>query len=169
MTRWWSAASIRTRLTAWYSVSMFLMLVIYAGATYGAVRHEFFEQLDSQLYDDFETVERSASPLPDGHFTMPTDVTQDPDADSASEHGSEVWSPTGQPLFRSASALDLPAVSADAGSTRQYESIVANGRSWRTLVGAIRIGDHNVVLRVSRAEERPREQIREVLVVLIFG
>jgi heavy metal sensor kinase len=169
MTRWWSVASIRTRLTAWYSVSMFLMLVIYAAATYGAVRHEFFEQLDGQLDDDFETVERSASPLPDGHFTMPTDVTQDPDADSASEHGSEVWSPAGQPLFRSAPALDLPAISADPRSTRQYESIVANGRSWRTLVGAVRIGDRNVVLRVSRAEERPREQLHEVLVVLIFG
>src|SRR5215510_4310295 len=132
---------------------MFLMLVIYAAATYGAVRHEFFEQLDAQLYDDFETVERSASPQPDGHFLMPSDVTQDPDAD-ASEHGSEVWSPEGQPLFQSASALDLPAVPAATGTTRRYESIVANGQRWRTLVGAVRIGDRNVVLRVSRAEER---------------
>src|SRR5262249_6991408 len=103
---WWSTASIRTRLTAWYGVSMFLMLVVYAAATYGAVRHEFFEQVDDQLRDDFETVERSVTALPNGRFAMPTDVTQDPDAD-ASEHGSEVWSPAGQALFRSASVVDL--------------------------------------------------------------
>ena len=31
------------------------MLVVYAAATFVAVRHEFFEQLDDQLHDDFET------------------------------------------------------------------------------------------------------------------
>ena len=42
----WSAASIRVRLTGWYSVVLFLMLVVYATATFVAVRHEFFEQFD---------------------------------------------------------------------------------------------------------------------------
>jgi heavy metal sensor kinase len=163
---WWSTASIRTRLTAWYSVSMFLMLVVYAAATYGAVRHEFFEQVDDQLREDFETVERSVTALPNGHFAMPSDITQAPDADAA-EQGSEIWSPAGEPLFRSASAMTLPIVA--SGPTRRYASIVANGERWRTLVGPARIGDRNVVIRVSRSEERPREQLREVLVVLIFG
>jgi heavy metal sensor kinase len=168
VTRWWSGASIRSRLTAWYTVSMFLMLVVYAAATYGAVRHEFLEQIDDQLRDDFETVERSVSPQPDGRFTMPSDLTQDPDADTASNHGSEVWSPAGEPLFRSTPAMDLPAFAA-AGASRRYDSIVANGERWRTLVGPARIADRNVVVRVSRSEERSREQLREVLVVLIFG
>jgi heavy metal sensor kinase len=167
VTRWWSAASIRTRLTAWYSVSMFLMLVAYAAATYSAVRHEFVEQVDDQLRDDFETVERSISVLPDGHFTMPSDLTQDPDA---LEHGSEVWSPSGEPLFRSASTEGLPLVLPDAaGLPRRYKSLVADGERWRTFVGPARIGDRNVVVRVSRSEERPREQLREVLVVLVLG
>jgi hypothetical protein len=43
MTRWWSRAPIRVRLTAWYSGVLALMLIVYAGATYVAVRHEFFE------------------------------------------------------------------------------------------------------------------------------
>ena len=48
MTRWWSSASIRARLTAWYVVAMCLMLVIYASVTYLAVRHEFYEQQEEQ-------------------------------------------------------------------------------------------------------------------------
>ena len=42
----WSTASIRVRLTAWYAVALSLMLVVYATATFVAVRHEFVEQLD---------------------------------------------------------------------------------------------------------------------------
>jgi heavy metal sensor kinase len=45
MTRWWATASIRTRLTAWYTAVLALMLVLYASATYLAVRHEFYVQL----------------------------------------------------------------------------------------------------------------------------
>jgi len=37
----WSASSIRFRLTGWYSVVLCLMLIVYAAATYLAVRHEF--------------------------------------------------------------------------------------------------------------------------------
>ena len=49
----WSAASIRVRLTGWYAVVLSLMLVVYASATFLAVRNEFLEQLDDQLHDDF--------------------------------------------------------------------------------------------------------------------
>ena len=45
MRRWWSTASIRVRLTAWYSAVLTLMLIVYATATFVAVRHEFYEQL----------------------------------------------------------------------------------------------------------------------------
>ena len=48
MRRWWSRASIRVRLTAWYSAVLTLMLIVYASATLVAVRHEFYEQLDQE-------------------------------------------------------------------------------------------------------------------------
>jgi heavy metal sensor kinase len=44
--RWWPTASIRVRLTAWYTAVLTLMLMVYAGVTYLAVRHEFREPLD---------------------------------------------------------------------------------------------------------------------------
>ena len=46
MTPRWSTASIRVRLTGWYTAVLCLMLVVYASATFVAVRHEFLEQLD---------------------------------------------------------------------------------------------------------------------------
>jgi len=58
MRRWWSTASIRVRLTAWYSGVLTLMLIVYASATYVAVRHEFYEQLDQE-----EHVETAATPV----------------------------------------------------------------------------------------------------------
>jgi heavy metal sensor kinase len=51
VTRWWSSASIRLRLTVWYSAVLTLLVAVYATATYLAVRHEFYERLeeDSEL------------------------------------------------------------------------------------------------------------------------
>ena len=61
--RRWSTASIRTRLTGWYTLALGLMLVVYATATFVAVRHEFLEQLDEQLHDEFETAESFVTPI----------------------------------------------------------------------------------------------------------
>jgi heavy metal sensor kinase len=52
MSGWWSGASIRVRLTAWYAGVLSLLLIVYASATFVAVRHEFREQLEEQLHQD---------------------------------------------------------------------------------------------------------------------
>jgi heavy metal sensor kinase len=46
--RWWSTASIRVRLTAWYTAVLALMLAVYATVTFLAVRHEFREELEDE-------------------------------------------------------------------------------------------------------------------------
>lgn len=48
--RWWATASIRVRLTAWYTAVLALMLVVYAAVTFLAVRHEFHEQLEEDAH-----------------------------------------------------------------------------------------------------------------------
>jgi heavy metal sensor kinase len=45
---WWTTASIRLRLTAWYTAALSLMLVVYATAVFVAVRHEFREELEAE-------------------------------------------------------------------------------------------------------------------------
>ena len=60
MKRWWSTAPIRVRLTAWYTGVLTLMLIVYAGATYLAVRHEFYEELEHEMQSPTDHVEASA-------------------------------------------------------------------------------------------------------------
>jgi heavy metal sensor kinase len=166
MTRW-SATSIRVRLTAWYAVVLALVLVVYATATFLAVRHEFFEQVDDQLHDDFEAAEGFLVPS-DGGVAWSGDRRHDPDDDE--ERGSDVWRVTGEPVYRSAASASLPPVAVAATTAQaRYETLVANGRSWRTLTGTTLVGGRAVVLRVSRAETRLRAQLREILVVLVLG
>jgi heavy metal sensor kinase len=164
----WSAASIRVRLTAWYAVVLSLMLVVYAAATFIAVRHEFFEQFDDQLHDDFETAEGFLAPTGDGRVAWSGDRRHDPDNDE--DRGSDVWLASGEQIYRSGASVSLPPVALAAATAQpRYESIVANGHLWRTLTGTSLVGGRAVVLRVSRAETRLRTQLWEVLVVLVFG
>ena len=82
----------------------------------------------------------------------------------------EVWSPSGEQIHRSGAQTPLPPVSlAATGTPYRYETIIANGERSRTIAAPLTIGGHNVVPRVSRSEERVREELAEVLVVLVLG
>jgi heavy metal sensor kinase len=144
------------------------MLVVYATATFIAVRQEFFEQFDDQLHDDFETAEGFLILTGDGRVAWSGDRHHDPDNDE--DRGSDVWLASGEQVYRSGASASLPPV-AIAATTAQprYESIVANSRPWRTLTGTSLVGGRAVVLRVSRGETRLRTQLWEVLVVLVLG
>jgi len=166
--RRWAAASIRVRLTGWYAAVLGLTLVVYASATFVAVRHEFMEQLDDQLHDDFEAAEGFLTSTPDGPVAWSGPADRDHDGDE--DRGLDVWSAGGERLARVGASEALPpAAVANAGSEAHYESITAGGRRWRTLIGTALVGGRSLVLRVSRSEERLRGQLAEVLTVLLFG
>ena len=168
MRAWWPSASIRARLTAWYTVVLSLMLVVYAAATFLAVRHEFFEQFDDQLHDDFESARGFLTTTSDGRVAWSGESRHEPDNDE--DRGSDVWLASGEQLYRSGASAELPPVApASTTAQRRYESILANGRPWRTLTGKSLVGGRAVVLRVSRAETRLRTQLWEILVVLVLG
>src|SRR5438067_3152898 len=164
----WSAASIRVRLTAWYALVLALMMVVYATATFVAVRHEFLEQFDDQLHDDFEAAEGYLSATDDGRVAWSGESRDDPG--NAQDRGSDGWLASGQQVSRSGASASLPPVALAATTAQaRYESIVANGPPWRTLTGTSLVGGRAVVLRVSRAEARLRTQLWEILVVLVLG
>ncbi len=106
MTRW-STASIRVRLTGWYSVVLALMLVAYASVTFLAVRHEFYEQFDDQLHDDFETAEGRLMAAHDGRVVAVGDRRHDVDAE---DRGTEVWAANGELTYRTDAAPALPTI-----------------------------------------------------------
>ena len=164
----WVPPSIRVRLTGWYSVVLFLMLVVYAAATYLAVRHEFFEQLEHQLHDDFEAAEGLVVPAADGHIAWASDRHHDPDEDE--DRGIDVWAAGGEPIYRSRASTSLPPVAVPAASaTPRYESLDVNGRTWRTMTRTTLVGGRSVLMRVSRSEDRLRAQMAEILLVLVLG
>jgi heavy metal sensor kinase len=167
MKRPWAAATIRARLTGWYAVVLTAMMVVYAAATFMAVRHEFLEQLDERLREDFEAAEARLTRTADGRVAWATDARQDVDDEA---RVFEAWSATGEQIHRSGASAVLPPIALPApGSAYRYETIVANGERWRSIAAPAAIGDYNVVLRVSRSEERVREELSEVLVVLVLG
>src|SRR5207237_8664181 len=98
MRSWWSTASIRVRLTAWYAAALALMMVVYAAATFAAVRHEFFEQVDDQLHEDFESAEGVLAPPADGRETRAGGGRHDPDDDA--DRGSDGRQSGGAPRYR---------------------------------------------------------------------
>jgi HAMP domain-containing protein len=169
----WTAPPIRLRLTGWYAVVLTAMMIVYATATYIAVRHEFLEQLDEQLHDDFETAEGLLTRTPDGPVAWTSRVHQDSHGDESRVY--EVWSATGEQIHREqihrsgASAPLRPLALGSVNSSSRYETVVASGERWRTVAGPLTIGSHTVVLRVSRSEERVRHELGEVLLVLILG
>ena len=162
----WSRASIRIRLTTWYSVVLFLMLVLYAAATFVAVRHEFLEQLDAELHDEFEMAEGVLAPTPDGRITWAGDRHHVPDTDE--DRSVDVWSTSGEQIYRVGASGALPPI-VPAAAVPRYASIAVNGRRWRTLTGMSQVSGRAIVLRVCRSEERLRAQVREILVVLVVG
>jgi heavy metal sensor kinase len=167
MTRWWSAPTIRARLTGWYALVLTAMLVTYATVSFVAVRHAFFEQLDDRLHDDFEAAEERLTRTAEGRVAWTESRHEDHDGEGKVY---EVWSAAGEQLHRSGAPATLPPLAlAATGSEYRYQTIVANGERWRTIAGPVAIGGYNVVLRVSRSEERIRGELLEVLAVLVLG
>jgi heavy metal sensor kinase len=163
----WSTASIRVRLTGWYSIVLFLMLVVYATATFLAVRHEFYEQFDDQLHEDLETAEHFLAPAPDGRIVWWG--ARFHEANDDEDRGIEVWSASGEAIERSEAAAALPPAVLAEVTAAHYETVRSDGRRWRTLTRRSTVGGRAVVLRVSRSEERLRTQLWEILVVLVLG
>jgi heavy metal sensor kinase len=156
-----TAPTIRARLTAWYAGVLTAMLIVYASVTFLAVRHEFLQQLDERLHDDFESVEGTIS-----DFRSP--ISDRPGHDNEARVY-EVWSATGEQIHRSGSSALPPLALAATDTFHRYETVVADGQPWRTLAAPITIGGQTVVLRVARSEERVREELAEIMAVFLIG
>jgi heavy metal sensor kinase len=164
----WPAASIRARLTGWYTAVLSLMLMVYASVTFVAVRHEFMERFDDQLHEDFETAEGSLARAADGRIMWTGERHHDGDAEHDVAY--DVWSATGQQLHRSGASVALPSVSASpARGDYRYQSMTVSGVRWRTLTATHSVDGLPVVLRVARSEDKLRAQLREILLVLLLG
>src|SRR5262245_49126877 len=160
-------ATIRQRLTSWYAGALTVMLMVYATTTYLAVRHEFLEQLDGQLHDDFEDAESRLTRTADGRVGWTGARHHEEEAE---ERIFEVWSAGGAQLLRAGALTSLPPVAlAAVGPSYSYATVVVDGRRWRTLTAPVTIDGHADVLRVSLSADSLQRQLSEILIVLALG
>jgi hypothetical protein len=150
MTPRWSAPTIRARLTAWYALTLAATLMVYAFATFAAVRHEFLEALDDRLQEDFEAAEGRLWGTEDGRVYL-SPAREDSHENEARVY--EVWSAQGERLHRSGAPTPVPPIAAAPTVTSiQFDTVVADGERWRTIVGPVTLGTQKAVLRVSRSD-----------------
>ena len=102
---WWTAHSVRRRLTLWYVAAMIVVLAVYAAAVFSFVSRNLSQSLDQQLRRDFQWAAATVDETREGVFTWaePEDIAAEEDLPWV-----QVWSQDGQLLFRNSEAERRP-------------------------------------------------------------
>ena len=167
MNRPWLPRSLRARLTLWHVAAMVLVLVVYAAAVFTLVRRNVSQALDDRLRSDFRWAAEMAEQRPDGTLTW-----FDGDARHENSPWLQVWSEDGQALFRTAVATRLPVPASDRlarDPDGRIVSVPTDTVPFRVLSGHATIAGRPVVLQVGASEAAMRQELRELLLVLLLG
>ncbi len=167
MSRWWLPRSLRARLTLWHVAAMVVVLVVYAAAVFTLVTRNVSQALDDRLRGDFRWAAEMAEQRPDGTLTW-----FDADAWDENNPWLQVWSEDGQALFRTAVATRLPVPASDRLARNpdgRIVSVPTDTVPFRVLSGHATIAGRPVVLQVGASEAAMRQELRELLLVLLLG
>lgn len=166
MTAWRRRLNLRIKLTLWYVGAMVVVLGLYAASVYTVVGRSASLALDDRVYGDFQWAAEMADQRPDGTLTW---FEGDDEIDSP---WLQVWSPTGQLLYRSVGAENHP-LPASASLAAQPDDRIVSLRTgaarYRLLSGVSKIGGRQVVIQVARSEAQMRRELGELMLVLAFG
>lgn len=160
-------ASIRLRLTLWYAGAMVVVLTVYATAVYVFVSRSASQVLDARLQSDFEWPREMLYSVPDGSIESYYDRE-----DTVSSPWLQVWSLDGELLFATRNAEQNPVPSAEElareanGRIVTIESMVP---PHRVLTGRSQVGVEPVVIQVAESEFPMREDLAELLFILMLG
>ena len=146
---------------------MVLVLVVYAAAVFSLVRRNGSQALDDRLRSDFRWAAEMAEQRPDGTLTW-----FDGDARDENNPWLQVWSEDGQALFRTAVATRLPVPASDRlarDPDGRIVSVPTDTVPFRVLSGHATIAGRPVVLQVGASEGAMRQELRELLLVLLLG
>lgn len=170
---WWTAHSVRRKLTLWYVVAMIVVLGVYVGAVFSFVSRSMSQALDQQLRRDFQWAAATVYQTRDGIFTW-----TDPQEIVAEEElpWVQVWSEDGDLLFANSEAERRPipearelALRTDASSYDAPATLPTPFAPTRVLSRRGSIGPEPVVIQVARSEATMRQNLRDLLVMLVFG
>jgi heavy metal sensor kinase len=174
VTRWWRSHSVRVRLTLWYLMAMILVLGVYDVAVFVFISRGLSETLNQQLRQDLYWVVASVYQQPDGTFMLDEPESLIPEEVIP---WVQVWSADGRRvLFRSSEAQRRP-VPQDAPIAAEGVTSLANGavpmrvltRRGDFLMRRGAVTDAHVILQVARSEVPLRQQLSDLILILVFG
>ena len=167
--RWWHSHNVRLRLTVWYVAAMVVVLAVYAAAIYTFVSRSVSESLDQRLRADFFWAAATVDEGPDGMVISTPQV----DLLLEDEPWVQVWSAGGTDLLvgnAEARRRPIPATQTLAAAEQDRTATFdVAGVPMRIFSRRSYIGQRPVVVQVGRSEIPVREQLRELLLVLLLG
>ncbi len=164
--RWWRSHSVRVQLTLWYVGAMIVVLAVYAAAILAYVSRSASAALDQQLRADFQWAAAIVEQTPEGGITWNGE-------DTAEEVRPwlQVWSPDGELLYRNDLAIEGAMPGRDLLNLAD-DTIVAIPTAdvpLRVLSRRGQIASKPVVIQVGRSEGPMRQQLRDVVLILLLG
>ena len=166
MRRWWRSHSVRVQLTLWYVAAMIIVLAVYAAAILVYVNRSAAAALNQQLRGDFQFAAAMIEQTPEGGITWSSDEGGDEDRPWL-----QVWNPEGQLLYRNDQAAKQPLPDRDLINLPDdtVVTIYVADAPLRVLSRRGRIASKPVVIQVARSEGPMRQQIRDVVLILLLG
>ena len=169
---WWTAHSVRRKLTLWYVAAMIVVLAVYAAAVYSFVSRSLSQSLDQQLRRDFQWAAATVYQTREGVFTWtdPQEVVVEEELPWV-----QVWSDAGDLLFANSEAErrripETRALALAADATSDAPAVVNTpGAPTRVLSRRGTIGPQRVIIQVARSEAAMRQSLSELLLVLVLG
>ncbi len=160
--------NVRFRLTLWYTVTLTVILLLYAGITLFMTWLNLSHSLDRHLEKDYEVIEEMVEIGPDGRVHIDED-----DRSFLEERWIEIWSPDGNLLYNSRpfSGRDLPPWHPDSNLYEMtFRSLTTrSGVRMRELVARANIEGHDLVFRLFRSEEGIYGELRKFILLLLIA
>ncbi|HWL62284.1 MAG TPA: ATP-binding protein [Steroidobacteraceae bacterium] len=169
MSGWWRRRPLKLRLALWFTLVASAVLLAMVPVVYGLIEFRLHAELDAQLRADWAQARAGLSFDSDGipQWHGPADA----ELPEAAGPWFDLWSGDGrwlygQPSRASQASADPPRAD---GSGPRFGTLDLDGRDLRTLAAAVRIGTHDVILRVLRDEEAMHHTLREILIALLLA
>ncbi len=163
-----SNKNLRFRLTLWYSVTLLVILFLYAGITIMMTWINLRNSLDRHLEKDYEVIEEMVEISPTGKVHI-----DDDDQSFLEERWVEIWSMDGELLYnsRSFSGKALPSRVPDLKVLElTFSSVVTQtGVRLRSLTGKANIEGHEFIFRLFRPEATVYAELKKFILLLLIG
>jgi heavy metal sensor kinase len=146
---------------------MILVLGVYASVIFLFVSRNASDGLDQRLRGDFQWAAAMVDQTPEGRFTFEAE-----DIGADENPWLAVWTPEGQLLYQNAEAQRRPLPESRALLAQGDDRVVSidqPGSPVRVLTRRGRIGTKRVIIQVGRSEAAMRQQLRQLVLMLVFG